>query len=105
MPHRIVNVVAADNAARMIRRGIAPDGLEVEGTLELTGPDVVRLPRGLKVRRLHLKDCPNLEQLPEGLRVRHLELHACPRVTTLPANLHCWEVRARESDLVRLPEG
>jgi hypothetical protein len=99
------NAVAADDAARMIRRGIAPEGLEVQEALELTGPEVVCLPRGLTARRLHLNGCPNLEALPEDLRVRHLELHAVPRVTELPADLRCWEVRARESSLVRLPDG
>ena len=95
--------VPAAEAAEMIGTGTAPDNLCVEGNLELSGPEVVRLPRGLTVRRLRLTDCPNLEALPPGLRVRHLEMADVPGVTALPRGLHCYEIRARASALTHLP--
>jgi len=98
--------VSADEAARLIRRDQAPPGLDVDEPLVIENArGLTRLPAGLTVRRLTLKDCPDLEELPADLRVRHLEILDCPRLTTLPAGLTCYELHAHNSALAELPDG
>jgi hypothetical protein len=65
-------------ARELILADSAPEGVEVEGTLEFKGVRGLRLPQNLKVRRLRLLDCPDLEGLPRGLRIRHLEICGHP---------------------------
>src|SRR5438309_1249991 len=91
----------AEEARACILDGTAPPGLAIEGTLEFVGEKRLRrLPAGLQVRRLRLRDCPNLEALPAGLRVRHLEITGCPHLTALPEGLRCYELEAPASSLV-----
>src|SRR3954452_12737424 len=93
-----------DEAAELILDGDAPAGLRVDGTLAFHDePRLRRLPDGLTVRRLSLRNCPNLEGLPAGLRVRHLEMRECPQVAALPDGLRCYELVAPGSSLTELP--
>lgn len=97
--------IPAETALDQILSGHAPDGLVVDGTLEVKDtPALSRLPEGLTVRRLILRNCPSLIGLPVELSARSLVIENCPGIRSLPTGLRCHEIRARESALAGLPE-
>jgi hypothetical protein len=65
-----------------------PDGLRVEFRLDLAdSPRLRRLPRGLTVGALVLRNCAALEALPEGLDVSFLDLEGCARLRVWPREM------------------
>jgi hypothetical protein len=63
------------------------DGLAAD-ELNLSGTAVEELPAGLRVAlRLEANQCQRLKRLPDGLKVGVLSLRECPALETLPAGL------------------
>jgi cobaltochelatase CobT len=86
-----------------------PDDLRVALRLEANQcKHLKRLPAGLKVGVLSLRDCPALTSLPSGLEVSFLDVSGCVSLETLPDDLRVqggW-LRVRDCPrLRRLPEG
>ncbi len=97
--------VPAETARKQILAGQAPAGLVVDGHLRLSDQVALRaLPSGLTAPSLDLSGCTQLEALPEGLNVRRLKLSGCAALRELPAGLRCYELEARDTALVALPE-
>ena len=71
----------------MILDGTTPDGLHVDGWLNLSDcTGLTSLPNGLRVDRwLDLRGCSGLTRLPDGLRVDGwLDLTGCTGLTSMP---------------------
>lgn len=99
--------LSAEQAKQLILKGNAPEGLTVEGHLNLTNQArLTSLPRGLTVKRLTLDGCSSLETLPEGLHCYELSLQTTP-IRTLPADIQVdYRLDLSNCDmLVALPGG
>jgi hypothetical protein len=74
MPH----TMTPERAHEAILRGVAPDGLIVEGDLSFSPyreqVPLRHLPANLQVHTLELRGCGDLRALPKGLRCRHLSI-------------------------------
>ena len=66
-----------------------PDGLKVDGNLDLSDTEIRTLPKGLEVGKfLDLRNCTSLTSLPQGLKVGvALDLQNCANLTSLPKGL------------------
>jgi len=92
--------VEPKDAIAMIVAGTAPDGLRVDGALNLANNSRLdRLPANLSAGSLNLSNCTALRELPLGLNVRRLDISGCTNISTLPADLHLYELNARDSGL------
>ena len=80
-----------------------PDDIVVEGSLNLTGSMIQKLPV-LNTQNIHLNNCPNITELPEGLITQNL-FAAKSGLTTLPQNLSCYILSCPQSKLKHLPTG
>ncbi|MBV9125356.1 MAG: hypothetical protein JO112_18530 [Planctomycetes bacterium] len=114
-------------ARELILAGEAPEGLQVQGNLDLSNtPHLTRLPAGLQVRRLNLSGCTNLTALPAGMKCYQLDLQGsgirslpedlqvefkldlenCPQLRSLPTGLKVGSLVLRGcTALNALPEG
>jgi hypothetical protein len=80
-----------------------PAGLRVALRLEANQCQrLKRLPAGLKVGVLSLRECPSLEALPAGLEVSFLDLSGCVSLAALPDDLRIFDGRLRVRDCPRL---
>ena len=92
------------HARDLILQGRAPDGLQVEGRLDLSGcKKLLKLPAGLTATSVDLSGCLALSELPADLRVRRLNLSDCPALTSLPAGFRCYELEWQRGALRELP--
>ena len=121
--------IDAEAAYRMIMDGNAASGLVVEGVLDfsleserglpaefpedlsvdvldLSGREILRLPRGLRAYELNLSETP-IPALPDDLRVEsRLDLRGCDRLESLPSGLTVGTLVLRGcTALTQLPEG
>jgi hypothetical protein len=94
----------ARRARALILTGRAPDGLVVEGHLDLSNqPKLVELP-ALTADSLDLSGCAGLRALPAGLAVRRLALNGCTALGELPAGLSLYELEMRQTRVRALPD-
>jgi hypothetical protein len=85
-----------------------PQGLYVDGNLNMGQTPFRRLPEGLRVSgTLHAPNCPNLETLPASLTgAGGINLRGCPALKSLPAGLAVWrDLTLAKSTLAALPAG
>ncbi len=86
-----------------------PAAWRVSHKLDLSGaPHLTRLPSGLRVPVLWLRDCPSLEELPENLSADFLDASGCRSLRVWPesARVSVGSVTAREcATLAELPAG
>lgn len=96
--------VDAKKAHGMILAGRALANMQVKGHLSFEDNfKLTHLPDGLTVASLDLSGCSGIRELPCDLRVRRLNISGSI-VQSLPP-LGCYELEARSSSLVTLPEG
>ena len=120
------NAISPEEAKSLIRKGKAPDGLKVEGSLDLTELEgAFQLPEGLSCDELNLSGtqiselpskldvkfgitldgCEELVQLPKKLTTGTLSLQSCRSLTSLPEGLDVWFLNASGcSSLTRFPK-
>lgn len=96
--------VEPKKAASMIAAGQAPDGLRVDGALNLSNNvQLKKLPANLSASSLNLSGCTALRELPPGLKVRRLDISGCTNIEKLPAGVHLYELNASASGLREIP--
>lgn len=96
--------ISPQKAISMITAGTAPDGLSVDGALNLAGNSQLgSLPANLSATSLNLAGCTALRELPPGLKVRRLDISGCTHITRLPNGLHLSELNAGQSGLREIP--
>jgi hypothetical protein len=80
-----------------------PAGLKVDNRLDLSDcQQLERLPEGLRVGSLVLRNCSALQQLPEGLDVSFLDIAGCTGLRDWPATGNISVGRLDASGCVRL---
>lgn len=78
----------ASEARALILRGHGWDGMQVHGTLDLSGNgQLTDLPARLSCDTLNLSGCARLEYIGEGLRVRVLDFTGCRQLHALPEDI------------------
>src|SRR5579885_3498203 len=90
----VATIMKPEQASEAILRGVAPDGLIVDGELSFStyyqrskqSAPLTRLPDDLQVGKLHLRGCGDLRALPKRLRCEQLEIYDSA-ITWLPADL------------------
>lgn len=92
-------------AREMIRTGKVPDGLYVQGHLDLSHDrDLTEIPEGFRgCHTLTLDGCKNLRKLPDRLEVNRLSVVGCKKLHKLPAHLKCDSVLAMSSGISEIP--
>ncbi len=95
-------------AKALILSGKAPDGLRVEGDLDLSNETELRsLPKHLAViGRLELSGCTALKEIPAGFRCYQFAMDGCTAVEAIPEGTIGYDLSARDcTALVSLPVG
>ena len=96
--------VAPKEAKALIGSGRAPQGLCVQGRLDLKGcRKLVCLPDNLTAETIDVRDCTKLQSLPPGLRTIRVDAGGCHALAKLPPGLSLNELNLDGAAVVSLP--
>ena len=104
--YRIPGRTPSDEAKTLVLQGRALKALTTDKLAFNGEPDLVALPKGLKVRDLIIENCAHFRELPMGLLAENVVVRGCGSFAGVPRDIRTTSLTIQSCpSLVQLPEG